>query len=79
MVWHHSTGGTAVKALLRGFGCTLALAALLIVAACGLIELAAWLWRELHAMHPLLVVPWACCAASVGLAALEKAAALMGL
>lgn len=68
-----------LRSLLSGFGGALLLGALLLGAAWGLIELAAWLWRWLHAVSPLAGVGWAWTCVALALCGLDKAAAMVGL
>lgn len=64
--------------LFKGFGWTLLLAAVLLTAAWGLIELAAYLWKVLHSMSPLAGVAWMWACVAAGLGGLDKAATMVG-
>jgi len=68
-----------MKPLLQGFVLTTIALVILVLLAWGAIELAAYLWRLLSSVSPLAGVVAGCGMTSIGLAALERVAAWLGL
>lgn len=67
-----------LRSMLGGFCGALLLGAVLLAMAWGLLELAAWMWRMLHAVTPMLGVAWAWCCTALALVGMDKLASVVG-